>query len=209
MKKVLLGSVVAIALLTGCSDEKKPSTEAVKEVKQETAVVTETNKDTTPAVVESAIKETVIQSAPEVAQKTNEAVKESVEASAQLAKDVTKPIVEKTIQKADEIKETSNVVKEEASSTESKEVPTSVVESSIDAKALFKACASCHGEKAEKIALGKSQVIAGWDKQRIINAINGYKDGSYGGVMKNIMKGQVSTKTDAEIDALAGFISNL
>jgi len=207
MKKVLLGSVVAIALLTGCSDEKKPSTEAVKEVKQETAVVTETNKDTTPAVVESAIKETVIQSAPEVAQKTNEAVKESVEASAQLAKDVTKPIVEKTIQKADEIKETSN--KEEALTTESKEVPSSVVESSIDAKALFKACASCHGEKAEKIALGKSQVIAGWDKQRIINAINGYKDGSYGGVMKNIMKGQVSTKTDAEIDALAGFISNL
>jgi cytochrome c553 len=27
--------------------------------------------------------------------------------------------------------------------------------------------------------------------------------------MKGVMKGQVSTKSDAEIDALAGFISNL
>ena len=45
--------------------------------------------------------------------------------------------------------------------------------------------------------------------EKIVQALNGYKDGTYGGVMKNIMKGQVATKTDAEIDALATFISNL
>ena len=79
----------------------------------------------------------------------------------------------------------------------------------LDGEALYKSCASCHGQKAEKEALGKSQVIAGWDKEKTIQALNGYKAGTYGGVMKNIMKGQVATKTDAEIDALATFISKL
>ena len=67
-------------------------------------------------------------------------------------------------------------------------------------------CASCHGQKQKKQLLGKSQVIAGWDKQKSIDALNGYKNGTYGGVMKNIMTGQVSNKTDAEIEALADLI---
>ena len=79
----------------------------------------------------------------------------------------------------------------------------------LSAEALFKTCASCHGLKGEKEALGKSQVITGWDKEKTINALNGYKAGTYGGVMKNIMKTQIDSKTDAEIDALATFISNL
>ena len=29
--------------------------------------------------------------------------------------------------------------------------------------------------KSRKEALGKSQIIAGWDKEKIINAMNGYK----------------------------------
>ena len=79
----------------------------------------------------------------------------------------------------------------------------------LSAEALFKTCASCHGLKGEKEALGKSQVIAGWDKQRIVDALNGYKNGTYGGVMKNIMTGQVKNKTDAEIEALADLISKM
>ena len=46
----------------------------------------------------------------------------------------------------------------------------------------------------KKEALGKSQVITGWDKDRVIKALNGYKDGSYGGVMKNLMKTHVKQK---------------
>lgn len=80
---------------------------------------------------------------------------------------------------------------------------------SINAKILFGACAVCHGKNGEKAALGKSQIIKGWDKEKVIAALNGYKDGSYGGVMKGVMKSQVINKTDAEIEALAEFISNL
>lgn len=77
-----------------------------------------------------------------------------------------------------------------------------------DGAALFKKCATCHGANAEKSALGKSQVIAGWSKEKIIEALNGYKDGSYGGAMKMIMKGQASTLSDAQMDAIATFISS-
>ena len=61
----------------------------------------------------------------------------------------------------------------------------------------------------EPATFGVTQVIAGWDKERIINTMNGYKNGTYGGIMKNIMKPQVETKTDEEIEILATYISNI
>ncbi|QKF82230.1 cytochrome C [Halarcobacter ebronensis] len=76
-----------------------------------------------------------------------------------------------------------------------------------DGATLFKTCATCHGANAEKQALGKSQVIKGWDAAKIEAALKGYKDGSYGGAMKGVMKGQTTRLSDADIKALAGYIS--
>ncbi|WP_320034213.1 c-type cytochrome [Halarcobacter sp.] len=76
-----------------------------------------------------------------------------------------------------------------------------------DGATLFKACATCHGANAEKSALNKSQIIKGWDAAKIEAALHGYKDGSYGGAMKGVMKGQVARLSDADIKALAGYIS--
>lgn len=76
-----------------------------------------------------------------------------------------------------------------------------------DGAAVYKKCASCHGANAEKPALGKSQVIAGWDVAKTVAALNGYKDGSYGGAMKGVMKGQVVSMSDADIQAVAEFIA--
>ena len=79
-----------------------------------------------------------------------------------------------------------------------------------DGAALFKKCAGCHGAKAEKHALGKSAVIAGWDKAKIVEALKGYKAGTrnvYG--MGAVMKGQVASLSDADIEALADYISKL
>ncbi len=78
-----------------------------------------------------------------------------------------------------------------------------------DGAGLFKACAGCHGANGEKQALGKSQVIKGWDAAKTEKALKGYKDGSYGGPMKGVMKGQVARLSDADMKALAGFISTL
>ena len=67
----------------------------------------------------------------------------------------------------------------------------------------FSKCAGCHGPKGEKKALGKSKVIAHMSKDEIVKALHGYKDGSYGGAMKGLMKGQVASLSDADIKAIA------
>jgi len=74
---------------------------------------------------------------------------------------------------------------------------------------LYKACSSCHGQNAEKKALNKSQIIQGWDVAQISSALHGYKDGSYGGTMKGLMKSQVSKLSDEDISAVATHISEL
>jgi len=78
-----------------------------------------------------------------------------------------------------------------------------------DGAALYKKCAGCHGAKGEKKALGKSKVIAGWAAADVEKALNGFKDGSYGGAMKGLMKGQVSSLDDTKIKELSEYISTL
>nr|WP_297439987.1 c-type cytochrome [Sulfurimonas sp.] len=80
---------------------------------------------------------------------------------------------------------------------------------SVDGALVFKKCVACHGANAEKKALNKSQVIQGWNTQKIIAALHGYKDGTYGGAMKGVMKSQVSNLSDDEITAVAEHISKL
>ena len=70
-------------------------------------------------------------------------------------------------------------------------------------------CASCHGLKAQKIALNKSQVIAGWDAKKTTEVLKGYQNGTYGSSMKAIMQGQVSTLDDKEIALVSLYISHL
>jgi len=74
---------------------------------------------------------------------------------------------------------------------------------------IFKQCAGCHGVKAEKKALNKSQVIAGWSKEKVLKAIVGYKDGSYGGAMKGLMKGRVAGLSKEDTEKVAKYISSL
>ena len=64
-------------------------------------------------------------------------------------------------------------------------------------------CQGCHGANGEKAALGKSKVIKDMTKAEIVTALNGYKDGSYGGAMKGMMKGQVMSLSAADISAIA------
>ena len=75
-----------------------------------------------------------------------------------------------------------------------------------DGASLFKKCAGCHGAHAEKKALGKSAVIQGWDAQKVVAALKGYKAGTYGGAMKGLMKGQVAALGEPEMESIAKFI---
>jgi cytochrome c553 len=117
----------------------------------------------------------------------------------------TKPVQPAEAVKAEAPKET---VTEEAAPAPKAETPAPAVETAINGATLFKQkCATCHGQAAEKSALNVSEPIAGWEVSRTVDALNGYKAGTYGKNMKGMMQGQVKTISDAEIQALAEFIS--
>jgi len=68
------------------------------------------------------------------------------------------------------------------------------------------ACKGCHGANFEKKAMGKSKEVNKMSKADIVAALKGYKDGSYGAAMKGIMKGQVASLSDADMEAIAAEI---
>ena len=76
-----------------------------------------------------------------------------------------------------------------------------------DGAELFKKCASCHGSNGEKHALNKSKIIKDLNQTEIITALKGYKDGTYGGSMKALMKGQIANYDDEQIHTVAAFIA--
>ena len=78
-----------------------------------------------------------------------------------------------------------------------------------DGASLYKTCATCHGTKADKSALNKSQIIGGWSADKTIAALNGYKEGTYGGPLKGTMAGQVKNLDAEAITALAKYIEGL
>ena len=78
-----------------------------------------------------------------------------------------------------------------------------------DGATLYQKCAGCHGMNGEKVALGKSKVIVNMSEAELNTAMNGYKDGSYGGPMKGLMKGQVAKLSADDVSALATYITTL
>ncbi len=77
-----------------------------------------------------------------------------------------------------------------------------------DGAALFKKCAGCHGMHGEKKALGKSEVIKGWPKEKVVEALKGYKAGTrnvHG--MGALMKGQAAALSDADMEAIGDYLS--
>lgn len=78
-----------------------------------------------------------------------------------------------------------------------------------DGASLYKKCAGCHGMDGSKIALGKSKNISQMSEEELNTAMNGYKDGSYGGAMKGLMKGQVARLSKDDIALISKHIANL
>jgi len=65
------------------------------------------------------------------------------------------------------------------------------------------ACAGCHGQHFEKVAMGKSKIVKDMSEADILISLKGYKDGTYGGAMKGLMKGQVANLSNADMAAMA------
>jgi len=64
-------------------------------------------------------------------------------------------------------------------------------------------CAGCHGQNFEKSALGKSKIVKDMSLKEIVEALKGYKKGTYGDTMKELMVKQVKDLKDSELEAMS------
>lgn len=69
-------------------------------------------------------------------------------------------------------------------------------------------CKGCHGVDFEKAALGVSKIVMNMSKSEVSAALIGYKNGTYGGPMKNMMKSHVINYTNKELSTTGIGINN-
>ena len=180
-KKLLMAISVSALLLGGCFDSETGASQRVANGETEVHAPAKTEKAT--PVVEKA-----------------EAPKEEAKVEA--------PVVEEKATPTEEVK-VEEPAKEEAPATEEKvEAPAEEVKVEAEASTAVKApnlaaCKGCHGANFEKVAMGKSKVVSEMSKADVAVSLKGYRDGSYGGAMKGLMKGQVASFDDAQMDAIA------
>jgi len=67
----------------------------------------------------------------------------------------------------------------------------------------LKSCTACHGITFEKKALNKSKIVKDMNVSDISKALIGYKNGTYGGSMKGLMKGQILKYSNTELKEIS------
>ena len=173
-----------------CGGDKKSAT---TEAKEATATVVEKTKE---AVTE----------AKEAATKAVEKTKEVVAEKASEAKEAATKAVESVKEKAASAVDSAKAAATSAASA----AVAAVTESGPDGKALFAKCAGCHGADGKTKAMGKSAVLAGQSAADLESKITAYKAGTRNEAgMGALMKGQVASLSDADIKAIATYVSGL
>ena len=68
-------------------------------------------------------------------------------------------------------------------------------------------CIGCHGKNFENPAMNLSRIVKDLKKDEIRKALHGYKEGSHGGSMQEVMSSQISKFTDDEIEEIIDIIT--
>ncbi len=159
--------------------------------------------DETKATAEKVVAET-----KKKAEKAKKAAKKIAEEAKQKVTETVKSISKKSV---NTVEKTDARISDEVSRGDAEEMKiTSSVADSSDGMALYTKCAGCHGKDGKTKALGKSAVIAGQSSATLIESIRGYKSGTRNiSGMGTLMKGQVSSMSDSDIEAVAAYISTL
>ena len=77
-----------------------------------------------------------------------------------------------------------------------------------DGAKLYRECAKCHGTHGEKSTF--SRPIGGWHKSELVEALQGYRSGKRNlRGQGSIMRQRVADFSDAQIDAVAAYVSGL
>lgn len=213
MKYISSIAFASLLFFTGCSENKTETKEVVQsapKVQKEKMVQDETIDKVAQDIKEktSTVVDTAAQMAKELSEESKDIVDEVKVESDKVIKKIAKETKEMTtvaVQTINEVKENldvkmDEVIKQEGALTQ---------EQLEEAQNLFLKCAGCHGNKAERSALSQSKIIQDFSVEQIIDALKGYKEGTYGGTMKGVMQGQVAGLTDEQIELLAQYITTL
>ena len=207
MKKLTLVSVVvASLLLVGCNEDKVAETKAevVEKVEVATSEKSESLSEKATKAVDAVkdVASSAVAKTAEVATEAKEAVKEKATSALESSKEVANEAKDAVEKKVAEVKD---AVAEKVAEAKDAVTPKEVV-----APASYTACAGCHGKDGKLKALGKSAVIAGQAKADLITKLNGYKAGTLDvNGMGALMKGQTEKLSDADIEAIATYVSGL
>jgi len=186
MQYLVAGLIISTLFLSGCDK---------KEVSTHTPPTTTTQAS--PSVASDSPKKEVAQEKDDIEKQIAQALTPAQEEVAKKLEETNKELSERLAQTAQEGNEKIQETLEATTST------LMVSEKSAPQKA--NACATCHGAKGEKVALGRSKILNEMTFQEIKDSLLGYQEGTYGGAMKAMMQTQVRNLTKEEIEALAQF----
>jgi cytochrome c553 len=196
-KTTLLSLVAATVLFTACGEETQKVVAEVNTTKVAEAV----KKDTVNAVEAAKIK--IADMAEEAKVEAEKIADAAAEKAAELTESATTAIVSAT-------SETPALPTEAPEAPEAPAAPAAVPAAPAASPAAYAKCKGCHGADGKTKALGKSAVIAGQDKEALITSLNEYKAGTKNVAgMGSLMKGQVETMSDEEIEAVAEYLSQI
>lgn len=74
-------------------------------------------------------------------------------------------------------------------------------------KELYRSCAGCHGQNGQSMALGVSKPLKGQTAKQILEKLNGYAGGSYGGSQKSVMLGIAKRMKEEDRAKVSEYIS--
>jgi len=195
MKKLTVLSIMAASLLlVGCGDSSSTETKAEKPAAHEAMKCGEgkCGGDKKAPEKKEAMKCGEGKCGGDMKAKATEAVAKA------------KEVVSETAEKA------KDVAKGAAAAVAAKATEAVAAVTGPDGKALYAKCAGCHGADGKTKALAKAAPLAGQSADDLATKMAGYKAGTlntHG--MGALMKGQVASYSDADIKAVAAYISGL
>lgn len=68
-------------------------------------------------------------------------------------------------------------------------------------------CTYCHGSDFSRSADNKSKIVSDLSKEDVLKALKGYKIGYYGGDSKNVMKEQLKSYSNSDLEIIANQIA--
>ncbi|GIT98950.1 c-type cytochrome [Sulfurovum sp. TSL1] len=188
----LLSLVAAAVLFTACGEETQKVAAEVNTTKVAEAV----QKDTLNAAEAAKSKIT------ETAEAAKVEAEEMADAAAEKAAAAKAAAASKAAEAVEAVKEKTAELTESEATAMTSETP--------EAPAAYAKCTGCHGANGKTKALGKSAIIAGQDKETLITSLKEYKAGTKNVAgMGSLMKGQVATMSDEEIEAVAEYLSQI